>query len=182
MRLKNSLTAAVAVVIVVAGVFAATRDDRETTSVVVAARDLSRYTVVAPKDIKVEERHVKDGTDAARDAAEVRDKVTLKPVGGDSIVKTTDVVPGQWIAGRSILDVQVIASSSAPDAGEHFMLVVSPKSKGFNGFVLDDVTIVRITKTDKSMTYTIALSPADLDRLAPVLAVAELRFAPPASR
>jgi hypothetical protein len=152
---------------------AATRDTRKNVTVAIATKSLARYQVITEADVTMERRRSPQKNAAtAREA--VVDKLLLNDVPEDATISSTDVVSPEVVEGRSLLDVEITSSGEAPGEGDTVLLVVSPKSEGFAGFVLRDVRVVRVNKS----TTTVALLPADLDRLSDVLAVSQLRFAP----
>jgi hypothetical protein len=179
MKVKSLGFPILALAVALGGLWASARGDRRTTAVVVATAQLSRYTVISDTDVTVERRHVPEGDKIAHNTTDVRDKLLLVPIEKDGIVHTTDVVAKNVVAGRSLLNVAVTDSPDAPGVGEHAMLIVSPKVEGFVGFVIRDVAVVRVTGAKSSANYTLTLLPDDLDKLVPLLAVADLRLTPP---
>ena len=178
MQLKRLGLLILALAVTVGGLWAATRDNRDAVTVVVATKKLDRFTVVTDADITVKKRHISNGSNVAHAAANVRDKALLVAIERDGVVHTTDVASKDLLVGRSLLTVAVTASPDAPATGDRGTLIVSPRVEGFVGFVIRNVGVVRATRAGSSASYTLALRPEELDRLGPLLAVAELRLTP----
>ncbi len=160
------------------GLVPSTRNDRREGDVVVATKKLDRHTVIAEADLVVAKRKGSQLDKAARKVAEVRDKWLLVAIDKNGVVHTTDVVSKDLVTGRVLVTLAVTASPDAPGVGERAVLILSPKVEEFVGVVIGDVGVVRVVKSDTATSYTVALLPADLEKVAPLIGVAEIRIAP----
>jgi hypothetical protein len=173
-----ALGTAVTVIMFGIGPLAASRHAHDKVTVVVASKPLDRFQELTVGDITLASRHVAAGMKVASAATNVLGKALLRPVAKDGVIDPADLVDPDTIAGRTLVTVTALASADAPTVGKKAVLVASPKERGFGAVVLDDVVVVRASKSDDGVAYTIAITPDALSSLAAVLSTSDIRIAP----
>lgn len=144
---------------------------------VVAVKAIDRGAVIEEDDVEKTSRQDSEGV-----AAEVEDvvgRIALTTIGRGTAVGLGDVVEGGLVRGRVPVTVTTAAASDGPDPGDRATVLVSPREAGPAGVVLTRVPVLRTAETDGGTEYTLAVLPGDLQRLADLLGMSDVRVTRP---
>lgn len=169
---------------------AAGRSSRVERRVVVAKHALRRFAAITAADVEIRGKPLRKGdTDYANDAAAVVTKLVAAAVDRSAVVRPSDLLDPELLAGRNVVTVNAVLSSDAPRGGALADIFVSPRQPGDpqghhnrleprRQLILRRVPVLAVLRQTDKLTVTLAIAVSDQDGLTALLGYSDVRVSP----
>lgn len=175
-RWRRFAVMALAALVLLAGMWAAERGDRDGTTGVVAARAISPGAVLGGADLRLDQIDASAASRAVSDLSRVEGRVALVPLAVGSPVELAQTAAAESVRERTPMAVDAVWIADGVEAGESVTVVVSPTEPELRGLVLAEVPLLRVDSGSGPRSGTLAVTPRQLEQLATVVSNAEIRI------
>lgn len=175
-RWRRFVAMSLAALVLLAGLWAATREDRKGTPGVVAARAVSTGAVLGAADLRLDQLDPSAASGVVSDISSVEGRVALADLAAGAPVELAQTAAAESVADRTPLAVDAVWIADGLEAGQSVTVVVSPTAPELEGFVLADVPLLGLDPGSGPRSGTLAVTSRQLKRLATLLSNAEIRI------